>query len=37
MNKASIGKRIRDPHGFAEMLASVIEKNRLPKLPFLKG
>lgn len=29
--------QIRDPHGFAEMLASVIEKSRLPKLPFLKG
>ena len=29
--------QIRDPHGFAEMLVSVIEKNRLPKLPFLKG
>ena len=29
--------QIRNPKGFAEMLRSVIEKNELPKLPFLKG
>lgn len=29
--------QIRDPKGFAEMLRSVIEKNELPKLPFLKS
>ena len=29
--------QIRNPKGFAEMLRSVIEKNQLPKLPFLKS
>ncbi len=28
--------QIRDPEGFAAMLRSVVEENRLPKLPFLK-
>mgnify|MGYP004576009759 CR=1 FL=1 len=28
--------QIRDPKGFADMLRSVIEKNELPQLPFLK-
>ena len=28
--------QIRDPKGFAEMLKSVIEKNELPDLPFLR-
>ncbi len=28
--------QIRDPEGFAVMLRSLIEENRLPKLPFLK-
>lgn len=28
--------QIRDPKGFAEMLRSVIEENRLPNLPFLR-
>ncbi len=27
--------QIRDPEGFAEMLLSIIEQNRLPELPFL--
>ena len=26
--------RIRSPHGFAEMLISIIRYNRLPELPF---
>lgn len=29
--------QIRDPKGFAEMLVSVMEKNCLPELPFLKA
>ncbi len=29
--------QIRDPKGFAETLASVVEKNALPELPFLKN
>ena len=29
--------QIRDPEGFAAMLRSVMEENRLPELPFLKG
>ena len=28
--------QIRDPKGFAEMLVSVIERNELPPLPFLR-
>ncbi len=28
--------QIRDPQGFGEMLASIMEKNRLPELPFLE-
>ena len=28
--------QIRDPKGFSKMLISVIEENKLPKLPFLK-
>ncbi len=28
--------QIRDPEGFAKMLRSVIEQNRLPELPFLR-
>ena len=28
--------QIRDPEGFAVMLRSLIEENRLPELPFLK-
>ena len=28
--------QIRNPEGFATMLRSVMEENRLPKLPFLK-
>ena len=28
--------QIRDPQGFAEMLRSIMEKNALPPLPFLK-
>ena len=28
--------QIRDPKGFAEMLASIIEKDEMPPLPFLK-
>jgi len=28
--------QIRDPKGFAQMLCSVINKNQIPKLPFLK-
>ncbi len=28
--------QIRDPEGFAEMLRSVIENDRLPELPFLR-
>ena len=28
--------QIRDPRGFAEMLVSVMEKGRLPELPFLR-
>ncbi len=28
--------QIRDPEGFAAMLRSVMEENRLPELPFLK-
>ena len=28
--------QIRDPKGFAEMLRSVIEENRLPNLPLLR-
>lgn len=29
--------QIRDPKGFAEMLDSIIEKNEIPTLPFLKN
>lgn len=29
--------QIRDPKGFAEMLDSIIEKNEIPELPFLKN
>lgn len=29
--------QIRDPKGFADMLISVIEKNKIPQLPFLKN
>lgn len=29
--------QIRDPKGFADMLISVIEKNEIPQLPFLKN
>lgn len=29
--------QIRDPKGFAAMLCSIIEENRLPALPFLKN
>ncbi len=29
--------QIRNPKGFAEMLVSVIEKNEIPELPFLKS
>lgn len=29
--------QIRDPKGFSKMLRSIIEKNELPTLPFLKG
>ena len=29
--------QIRNPKGFAEMLSLIIEENRLPALPFLKG
>ena len=29
--------QIRDPQGFAEMLCTIIEENRLPQLPFLKN
>ena len=29
--------QIRDPQGFAEMLANIIDKNALPALPFLKN
>ena len=28
--------QIRDPQGFADMLSSVIERDRLPELPFLR-
>lgn len=28
--------QIRDPEGFAEMLRTIIEENRLPSLPFLR-
>ena len=28
--------QIRDPQGFAAMLRSVIERNTLPELPFLR-
>ena len=28
--------QIRDPEGFAEMLISLMEQNRLPELPFLR-
>ncbi len=28
--------QIRDPEGFAEMLRTIIEENRLPRLPFLR-
>lgn len=28
--------QIRDPKGFASMLETVVEENRLPELPFLK-
>ena len=28
--------QIRDPQGFAEMLACIMQENRLPELPFLK-
>ncbi len=28
--------QIRDPEGFANMLRSILEENRLPTLPFLK-
>lgn len=28
--------QIRDPKGFADMLRSVMEKNKLPELSFLK-
>lgn len=28
--------QIRDPEGFAALLRSIIEEDRLPPLPFLK-
>ena len=28
--------QIRDPKGFAAMLRSIIEENKMPELPFLK-
>ena len=28
--------QIRDPKGFAAMLASVMERNELPELPFIR-
>lgn len=28
--------QICDPRGFAEMLRSIMEKNALPELPYLK-
>lgn len=28
--------QIKDPKGFADMLDSIIKKNALPELPFLK-
>ena len=28
--------QIRDPNGFANMLESIIEKNKMPNLPFMK-
>ena len=28
--------QIQDPEGFAHMLESVIQENRLPELPFLR-
>ena len=28
--------QIRDPKGFARMLEEIMEKNEMPRLPFLK-
>lgn len=28
--------QIRDPKGFAAMLTSIVEQDRLPELPFLR-
>lgn len=29
--------QIRDPHGFAQMLCTIMEEGRMPELPFLRS